>query len=345
MTVVILGGGIGGLSTAHYLTKLTKHKIIVIEGSNRLGGWIRSVRHPSGLILEQGPRTLRPRTATGLNTLDLIDDLNLSSRIRPILSSHPAAKNRFVYVNGQLHKLPSSLLSMFRKTPPFSKALIRAFAHDLFAKPKYVDDDTIYNFTKRRFGQEIADYAISPLICGICGGDAKHISVNFLMSEFFEKEQKYKSVIRGIAAPWRWKPKKKVKHGDSATRAVKEKWSSYSMHEGLETLPQTLGDSLEKNDVEIIKNCQADEINLYKKFVRANGNEITFDHLVSTLPAFVVAQLLYKNHYYYLSRELLYIPYVSIITVNLVYKKSVLNIDGFGFLTPPSENLPILGLS
>ena len=117
------------------------------------------------------------------------------------------------------------------------------------------------------------------------------------------------------------------------------------MHEGLETLPLTLGESLQKNEVEIIKNCKANEINLLKKFVRADGNEIAFDHLVSTLPAFELARLVYDHHYYYLSRELLHIPYVSIITVNLVYEKNVLNIDGFGFLTPPSENLPILGSS
>ena len=53
MTVVILGAGIGGLSTAYYLLKKQAQKIILLEASNRVGGWIRSDHFESGVILEQ----------------------------------------------------------------------------------------------------------------------------------------------------------------------------------------------------------------------------------------------------------------------------------------------------
>ncbi len=32
------------------------------------------------------------------------------------------------------------------------------------------EDDSIHNFVKRRFGSDIADYVIDPVIRGICGG-------------------------------------------------------------------------------------------------------------------------------------------------------------------------------
>jgi len=41
---------------------------------------------------------------------------------------------------------------------------------------KRCEDDTIYEFIKRRFGSELADYAIDPLVRGICAGDAREIS-------------------------------------------------------------------------------------------------------------------------------------------------------------------------
>ena len=60
MTQVILGGGIGGLTAAHYLRIADQgSKIIILETSDRLGGWINSVKCRDNTLLELGPRTLR----------------------------------------------------------------------------------------------------------------------------------------------------------------------------------------------------------------------------------------------------------------------------------------------
>lgn len=57
--VVIVGGGITGLTTAYYLQQKTKaHNlpidIVLIEASLRLGGKIHTVRQ-NGYIIERGP--------------------------------------------------------------------------------------------------------------------------------------------------------------------------------------------------------------------------------------------------------------------------------------------------
>lgn len=87
-SVAILGGGISGLSTAYYLSKSSpKTKILLIEGSKRLGGWIRSERvspgfhssvpssptqEPHNVLFEVGPRSLRPVGAGGAAILSLV---------------------------------------------------------------------------------------------------------------------------------------------------------------------------------------------------------------------------------------------------------------------------------
>ncbi len=38
----------------------------------------------------------------------------------------------------------------------------------------------IYDFVKRRFGQDLADFAIDPMVRGICAGNAKEISAGVL---------------------------------------------------------------------------------------------------------------------------------------------------------------------
>ena len=66
--VVILGGGITGLSAAFHLAcKQPNVQITLVEKSARFGGWIRServkVRDDDGnlgsVLLEAGPRTIR----------------------------------------------------------------------------------------------------------------------------------------------------------------------------------------------------------------------------------------------------------------------------------------------
>jgi oxygen-dependent protoporphyrinogen oxidase len=47
MNYTILGGGISGMSTAYYLSKFAAspiQKIVILEGSSRLGGWINTTR-------------------------------------------------------------------------------------------------------------------------------------------------------------------------------------------------------------------------------------------------------------------------------------------------------------
>jgi oxygen-dependent protoporphyrinogen oxidase len=85
--------------------------------------------------------------------------------------------------------MPNGPGGIFKTLPPFSKPLIFAGLKDIFTgKSKVpIEDESIYDFVARRLGKEVADYAISPVICGICAGDAKEISVKFLMKDIFEK--------------------------------------------------------------------------------------------------------------------------------------------------------------
>lgn len=100
-----------------------------------------------------------------------------------------------IYVNGELHTLPSSLGEVFIQKTPFSKPLAAALLHDLKAEKKVLSDESIYSFVERRFGSELADYVISPMICGICAGDAKEISVKFLTTLLPQLEQVRKFVM------------------------------------------------------------------------------------------------------------------------------------------------------
>ena len=70
---VILGGGISGLSLAWFLRRslgATK-KIVVVEGSDRAGGWLRTVSEKD-FVFEKGARSFRP-SMNGHNLATRID--------------------------------------------------------------------------------------------------------------------------------------------------------------------------------------------------------------------------------------------------------------------------------
>ena len=88
-------------------------------------------RNKDGVIMEKGPRTVRPAGPQGANTLALVQELDLVDSLRPVTYSHPSSTNRMILVNGQLHKLPSNLQSVFRTLPPFSRPLAMSAFTDL----------------------------------------------------------------------------------------------------------------------------------------------------------------------------------------------------------------------
>ncbi|KAH8330800.1 hypothetical protein KR067_007456 [Drosophila pandora] len=353
MTTAVLGGGLSGLSAGYYLLRRFGKPLTIYEAAPRVGGWVRSeFRKDRGFIFESGPRTIRPVGVPGANTLELVEELKLD--VKPITRSHVAARNRMLYAKGQLCMLPNSPKGLFGVLPPFTKPLYKALLRDLVTRstPAKLEDESIYSFAERRFGKEIADYAISPMICGICAGDARQISVRFLMEGLFEKEQKYGGVLKGSLIA---RFKGKVDEGKEGlfaqgqpklySQAVQEKWAMYGLTGGLEILPRTMRKYLGERDVNVQLSNECKNLTFGNSGVRmtVKDADVPVDHIVCSLPAHKLAPLVKVQHPS-LSAQLLDIPYVDVVVVNMQFQGQLLKQDGFGLLVPPVEKLPILGV-
>lgn len=349
MTNVVIGGGISGLSTAYYLSKIIKDKIKIFESSHRVGGWIKSTKNNNGTIFEQGPRTLRCGGSAADNTLDLINELGLSSEIKPVHRNSTSAKNRMIYLNNQLISLPNSWLSLFKINPPFIKPFLFAIIKDLSTSKKVVhDDESIYDFVSRRFGKDYADIPLSAMICGIFAGDAKEISVKALMNSLFEKEQKYGSVIGGMILSLKDNYFEKKNFNRVGINKRKSKtWSVWTLENGLETLPIYLNNYLKNRpniDIRLNSKCSEIKFKNGEVVLKYNDKTINAKHLYSCLPSKDLADILNDDEHIYLKKELSSIPFVSVAVVNLEYNGDLIEKKGFGLLVPPNQNLPILGI-
>lgn len=249
-TVAILGGGISGLTAAYRLTKVNPvpKRIVLLEASSRLGGWIHSTRNEDGVVYEHGPRTMRLAGESAFTTLNLVEELQLRDQVINLRNLHPASTNRFIYVDGKLVKLPTHIGALFTTCPPFKRPLLAAALQDLRTPKSPLKDESIYDFVARRGGSDLAEFAIDPLVRGVCAGDAREISVNFLLKSLKDFEQKYGKIVLGLL---RKPPPSTQKLSELSQQAQKEQWPLWSLQGGLQSLPEALADKAAQAGVEL----------------------------------------------------------------------------------------------
>nr|KAF6268517.1 protoporphyrinogen oxidase [Pipistrellus kuhlii] len=284
-TVVVLGGGISGLAASYHLSRApTAPKVVLVEGGERLGGWIRSVRGPGGAVFELGPRGIRPAGARGARTLLLVSELGLASEVLPVRGDHPAARNRFLYAGGALHALPAGLRGLLRPSPPFSKPLLWAGLRDLTAPQSRDPDETVHSFAERRLGPEVAALAADSLCRGVFAGSSQELSVRSCFPSLFQAEQAHRSVLLGLLLGTG-----QSSQPDSALirQARAERWSQWSLRGGLEMLPQALTTHLTERGVTVLRGHPACGLSLQagRWKVSLGDSCLEADHVISALPA------------------------------------------------------------
>lgn len=90
--------------------------------------------------------------------------------------------------------------------------------------------------------------------------------------------------------------------------------------------------------------CTAVNINTDGRLTVAWPNEkVMVDHVISGIPAQTLANILPKD-WGGLASELKNICNTTVGVVNLEYEGSVVPVEGFGYLVPSSEPLPVLGI-
>ena len=199
--VAIIGGGIAGLSAAFYLEKARRGgaavEWLLLEKSDRLGGVIRTERQ-DGFVLEAGPDsflTAKPEGARFCSDLGIGDQL---------IASNDAGRKTYIVVKGQLVPIPDGLEFMvptrvlpMATTPLFSLGSKLRMAAEFFSsRGNHQQDESVADFIRRHFGQEMVDRVAEPLLAGVYGGDADRMSVRAVLPRFAEMERESGSLVR-----------------------------------------------------------------------------------------------------------------------------------------------------
>jgi protoporphyrinogen/coproporphyrinogen III oxidase len=199
--VVVVGGGISGLTTAYRLAAAGVD-VSVREASDRPGGKLATT--PVGdLLLEAGADSFVARKPWAV---DLCRDLGLAEELVT-----PAAKGAYLWTDHGLVAFPSDapfgipgdIAGVFR-WPGLSRAGRRRAAQDLVrGKRKDGVEETLGGLLRRRLGDEATDLAVAPLLAGLYAGDVDRLSARATFPELLTWESTQASLIRGSQAAMR----------------------------------------------------------------------------------------------------------------------------------------------
>ncbi len=201
--IVIIGGGIAGLSAAYYAAqKQPDAQITLIESADRWGGKITTDRvtfDDGTFIIEGGPDTF---LATKPYATALCKELGLGERLH---GTNPHKKNTYVLHRNRLLPLPDGLAMMI---PTNVQAILKSRLVSWFGKARMgLDfllpphrlngDESLGTFVSRRLGREAYENLIEPLMSGIYAGDGDALSLASTFPYLRDLELKYGSLARG----------------------------------------------------------------------------------------------------------------------------------------------------
>lgn len=223
--IAVVGGGVAGLATAYFLSKQKPDaELLLFEARETAGGNIKTVER-DGCVVELGPDALLAHPAAAMA---LCAELGIASELE---EPGPLGRRALIAWRGSLVPMPEGLALGMPRNPmqlartklltPWGK--LRALG-DLVLPARSEGPISVGALVSRRFGREVSERLVAPLLGGIYGGDVDKLDAAVVLPQFAAVRG---SLLRALArAP---------RPTGSAFRAPKR---------GLQTLVKGLSDAI-----------------------------------------------------------------------------------------------------
>lgn len=335
--VAIIGGGMTGLAAAFKLEQ-AKSKDVPIEydlyeKADRLGGKIETIRK-DGFVIERGPDSFLARKTSMIR---LAEDVGIGDE----LIANDTGQS-FVLKGTKLHPIPKgAFMGIPLEMQPFwesklisTKGKIRALADFYLPKVSAEDEDiSLGHFFRHRFGDEIVDHLMEPLLSGIYAGDLDKLSLQATFPNFIQVEKKYGSLIRGMKAA--------LGKQSRPTNAEKPQGIFRTFQRGLTSLVEAIEEKLDKEAIHKntgIRKIEKEENGYILTF--EDGETKKYDELIVTTPPHVTANLFNDYSYFRYLEEM---EATSVANVAIAFKEEAVHYpyDGTGFVVPTKSDFTI----
>ncbi|MEH7549325.1 protoporphyrinogen oxidase [Neobacillus vireti] len=328
-TVLVIGGGITGLTALYELQKWknsngTDVRLVLAEASNQLGGKIRTIIQDD-FVMEAGADSI---VARKMEEMTLFEELGLGKEV-----VYNATGRSFIYSDGQLKLIPedavfgipASIESLAKSTLVSAEGKVAAL-QDFYTKNEtFTKNDSIGSFLEHFLGTELVEKQIAPVLSGVYSGKLSDLTLASTLPYLIDYKEQYGSIIKGLEAN-----KQKFKGGER---------KFLSFQNGLGSVIDALEEKLA--DAEILKNTKVTNIeknsSRYQVFLN-NQEIIEADFVVLSIPNTAAENLIddpdLKNEFSRFKNSSLISVYVGFDVPD-----SVLPADGTGFITANTDEL------
>jgi oxygen-dependent protoporphyrinogen oxidase len=299
--VVIIGGGIAGLSAAFRAHDLfgadaEANEVLLLEERGELGGKLRTESN-AGHLLEGGPNAF---IDPGPELAELVARAGVE-----VMPADAAAKRRFLCKQGVLHEVQTNPIALLKSGLLSAGAKLRALAEPTIGKRSRDanGDESVEAFFTRRFGAKMSSVFAAPLVSGIYAGDPARLSLSSCFPRLAVMEEEHGSIVKGMMAL----RKEGVKVPTLHTPA-----------EGMQSIPRGLGEAAA---FEVRTGVAARSIAPREdawELTLSDGEVMAADGLVIATPAAEAARLL-EPVSELAAASLSKIPYPHLAVVSLVY--------------------------
>lgn len=334
--IVVVGAGISGLTLAWRLEQRlgAGAQVQVLESSGRVGGTSWTQR-AAGYCLDTGPNGfLDSRT----QIVDLCRDVGLQG---DLVRASPTARRRFLFLGDRLRPLPTNPAAFLTSRLMSLRGKFRVL-REPWVRPTDVEDESIFEFGRRRLGEEAAETILDAAATGIFAGDSKVLSVRACFPRLAEMEREHGSLVRA-AVRSRRSPQQR-NESDVAGASHRSFGVLTTLRGGMGSLVVRLADALGA-PVELNASVQrlVPEGGRWKVF--GQDFEILADAVALACPAPEQARILAPVHPG-LAAEIEAIPYNSLAVCVLGYSLDDLPRipTGFGYIAPHRLGRSVLGV-
>jgi oxygen-dependent protoporphyrinogen oxidase len=326
-----MGGGIAGLAAARELARAAGTRVVLFEASERLGGKIRTGAL-EGLQVEEGPDSFVAHDPAARR---LCEELGLGDEL-----VEPAAFGAHVWLGDELRPIPVGFvlgvpgdpLGVVSSRILSVRGTLRALGDLVLPGRLQGPDVSVGELVRRRFGPEVLDRLVDPILAGTRAGSADDMSLAAAAPQIDAVARAHRSITLGLVRD------RRAGQGGGAPPFL-------GLRSGMERLVERLRDELaESIDIRTATPVEGIAVGNGSYRLQHRGGETAADGVVIAAPAFAAAEAL-AGLSPEAAGELAAIDYASVGIVNLLYPPRGVRTPshGSGILVPSSERRLLAG--
>jgi protoporphyrinogen/coproporphyrinogen III oxidase len=270
--IAVVGGGVTGLAAARRLVA-SGAEVTVLESSERLGGQLRSLE-VQGHRVDVGAEAVYT-AAPG--PLELLEELGLDDEVVPAVTG-----TTWIWTTRGLRPLPAGFgpAGPTRLRPVLAArvlspaGILRAGLEPLLPRTAVDEDLAVGTFLERRFGREVTDRLVDPLLGGLHAGDVRRLSLRAATPPLAHRAAAHRSLLLGRSRP--------AAHGGPAFLTLRD---------GMATLPARMAAGLPMTLRLGTSVAQVTRVGPQLEVATTDGRTTVVDGVVLAVPAHVAAEL------------------------------------------------------